>query len=211
MDEGREHIVIRAPRWVLFVLVAASAVYFFWHYGTSRVWVTDGEFGFSAGRAASSLVLACMSIPILLTMALAQPLSLAAVLVFGSWAAVTWFKGRKNRRACARGLAPGSRFCEACGYPAAGLREETCPECGGQRFSAVRARHVLRWGPVLLALGIGGSVGLVVSEVRLSLDEAAFRREVTANGGADFSRHRARPFSDGILHYIAGTYTSQGD
>lgn len=202
---ARETVIVEASRRTLWCLGIATAVCLFWTYGSSRVWLTDGAFGFTAQRGAMALVLAVLLIPLLPLVAGPLGLLFYFVAVLGIVLRVwpTWPPG----------VELGERFCAGCGYPAEGLVTGKCPECAGERFDTKggKVEFRRRWGPILLALAAGGAAGVCASEAWLSLDEARFRREVAAVGGADVSRARAWPFGDSLLHSFSGVLTSHGD
>src|SRR5678815_2091148 len=106
--------VLRLPRWAICSLSVAVFAYFFWAYGASRVWVTDGGFGFTLGRFVGAVFLAVAG-PLLLFFSgqlFGIVLVTSVVLVF-----VGLMMWKLDRVASAS----GPRHCDVCDYPEEGL------------------------------------------------------------------------------------------
>jgi hypothetical protein len=94
--------------------------------------------------------------------------------------------------------------CASCGYSLAGLDSGMCPECGQTQTEPpdyIWTWHVLRRFLVLNALAL--ILGIAGAEIHVSMDEAAFRREVEAlkNSGGTGPYMRAMAWPNGTGHF----------
>lgn len=191
MSDGPDKLDLSMPRWLQYGVAVTTAVVFFYFYGWTRVWATDNVFGLASCRRLYFLPIILLAWPFIMVGAMGLSTTIAL------------WRLRPNSSI------PGR--CAACGYPASGLREPKCPECGGDRFTTEYAGVTFRWRPIVLPVLLGTVAGVIAGEAWLSIDEAAFRRHALAQPTVNYSRPRAWPFSEGILHYRSGVFTSQGD
>lgn len=186
--------------WLHVIVFTLAALSTFVAYGASRGGLSE-QFGFEpysvVFHALVSLVLpGWMCIP-------ASPVLLVVVGFIALYA-------RDGRRPeCRFPQHPtGTRCCSGCGYPAAGLASERCPECGAGMFVVTRRPGLAGGRRLLLLLAIGWVSGWITSETYISIDEVMFRREALASGFPQYSRARWWPNTDAGLVYNGGNFTA---
>lgn len=110
-----------------------------------------------------------------------------------------------------RGATPGEFRCLQCGYPAQGLRERSCPECGSSNFGTVHDRPRRRGFTILLAALIGWPVGSTFAEATIQIDEALFRHQAVRSGATFYTRKHWWPLSGGEMLYQNGAFWNVDD